>query len=422
MSPRCEILLLSLLFATLYFVQGFAEPTEGLIAQPVRAELRYLKVPTGEIAWYSFLIALPWSFKLLFGLASDFVPIFGSRRKSYLILSTLTASASLCALALVPFEVDRLPGIFGLIFAASLGVALTDVVVDALAVTAGQKHGLTGRFQAVQWGAIYTASIATGSIGGWLSQHHLPRCGFLVCGILAVVSLIMAVFIVREKPQPQGQGQSALHSLAATLRSRLLWTVGAFLFLWHFNPFSSVVQEAYMKSQLQLDEQFIGHARSVSAAGSILACAAYAIWGPRIPVRWLIHGSIVAGILSSLVYLAMCDGPSALFASFISGAVYMLGTLVQLDLTARICRVESAGTTFAALMALSNTGMSLGIWLGGSWYDSLAGRLASVPAAYSVLVLLGCLATTACWALVPAMKWAESTPLVPAGRQHNIET
>ncbi|MGI8982743.1 MAG: hypothetical protein ACR2FY_26205 [Pirellulaceae bacterium] len=404
MKPRREVFLLCLLFAALYFVQGFAEPTEGLIAQPVRAQLRHLKMPTGEIAFYAMLIGLPWSFKLLFGLASDFVPLFGSRRKSYLLLSTLTAAVSLLVLAAIPLELQRLTSIFGLIFAASLGIAFTDVVVDALAVTAGQKHGLTGRFQAIQWGAIYTATIMTGSIGGWLSQHRLPWLGFLICGCLAAVSLLMTLLIVKEPVDERVGDFSALRSLWSTLQSPLVWTVGGFLFLWNFNPFSSVVQEAYMKGQLQLDEQFIGNARSISAVGSILACAAYAILGPRIPVRWLTHGSITAGVLSSLVYLVMWNGASALGVSLLSGLFYMSGTLVQLDLAARACKAESAGTTFAALMALSNTGMSLGIWLGGSCYDWLGVQLSNVPAAFALLVVLGSLSTAACWLLVPLLR------------------
>jgi MFS family permease len=413
MPFRREILLLSLLFATLYFVQGFAEPTEGLIAQPMRAQLRYLKVPSGEISRYMFLIGLPWSFKLLFGLMSDFVPLFGSRRKSYLLLSSLLAAGCLLAVAIIPFELSRLKLIFGLIGGASLGVAFTDVVVDALAVAAGQRYGLTGRFQAIQWGAMYSATILTGSIGGWLSQNHLPRFGSLICGSLAAFSLLMTLLVVKEPQYVATQEENAFQSLGITLKSPLVWTVGTFLFLWNFNPFSSVVQEGYMTNYLNLSEQFVGHTRSIAGLGSILACVGYAAWGPKIPICWLIHGSIVAGVCSSLVYLVMWDAPSALMVSLISGAFHMLGTLVQLDMAARVCKVESAGTTFAALMALSNTGTNLGILVGGNCYDWLGLQFGSTSIAYSLLVLLGTLSAAACWLLVPAMKWAESTPHAP---------
>ena len=91
----------------------------------------------------------------------------------------------------------------------------------------------------------------------------------------------------------------------------------------------------------------------------------------------------------------------------------MLGTLVQLDLAARACKPESAGTTFAALMALSNTGMSLGIYVGGSGYEWLAHRLANHHLAFNSLVLISGLTTAACWLLVPAMTWAETTSQIP---------
>ena len=409
MKLRRELILLCLLFATLYFVQGFAEPTEGLIAQPVRAQLRFLQVPPSKIGYFSFLIGLPWSFKLLFGLTSDFVPIFGSRRKSYLVLSTLLATVSLFAVAVIPFEFNRLKTIFGFVCAASIGVAFTDVVIDALAVAAGQKYGLTGRFQAIQWGGIYSATILTGSIGGWLSQYHVPWIGFLICASLALLSLVMTLLAVTEEPHNNPSGLGVMRSLVATLKSPLVWTVGTFLFLWNFNPFSSVVLEDYITKHLHLSEQFVGHTRSVSGIGSLIACVAYAVWGPQIPVRWLIHGSILAGVLSSLVYLLLWNEWSGLAVSLISGAFYMLGTLVQLDLAARACKPDSAGTTFAALMALSNTGMSAGIYLGGSWYEWLSHRLASDHLAFVFLVLIGSLTTAACWLLVPAMTWAETT-------------
>ena len=38
-------------------------------------------------------------------------------------------------------------------------------------VETGKPLGWTRRFQAIQWGAINTASVVAGIGGGWLSQH-----------------------------------------------------------------------------------------------------------------------------------------------------------------------------------------------------------------------------------------------------------
>ena len=39
----------------------------------------------GDMAIYNGLISLPWSFKLIYGLITDNVPVFGMNRKPYLI-------------------------------------------------------------------------------------------------------------------------------------------------------------------------------------------------------------------------------------------------------------------------------------------------------------------------------------------------
>ena len=83
-----DVVPLGALFGVLYFVQGIAEPTEGLIAQPVRSLLASWGRSIEEIAVFSALLAAPWWLKPLYGLLTDHVPLLRLRRKSYLLLST----------------------------------------------------------------------------------------------------------------------------------------------------------------------------------------------------------------------------------------------------------------------------------------------------------------------------------------------
>ena len=87
-AARRKLVTLGLLFGSIYFVQGIAEPTEGLIAQPVRSVLEGRGHSFAEITRFGALLAIPWSLKPLYGLLSDFVPLAGYRRKSYLILTS----------------------------------------------------------------------------------------------------------------------------------------------------------------------------------------------------------------------------------------------------------------------------------------------------------------------------------------------
>ena len=75
----------SLLFGIMYFVQSLGDPSSGLIAQPVRSLLRAGTESPAAIAGFMALAAIPWSLKPLLALLSDFVPLKGSRRRSYLL-------------------------------------------------------------------------------------------------------------------------------------------------------------------------------------------------------------------------------------------------------------------------------------------------------------------------------------------------
>lgn len=46
----------------------------------------YLELDPGQMTIYISIIHLPWSIKILYGLVSDNLPVFGTRRKSYIII------------------------------------------------------------------------------------------------------------------------------------------------------------------------------------------------------------------------------------------------------------------------------------------------------------------------------------------------
>jgi BT1 family. len=178
---RRETLGLGVLFGTIYFIQGIGEPTEGLIAQPVRSLLKTWGHSAEEIATFAALLAVPWSLKPLYGLLTDFVPLAGYRRKSYLIVTSIVTTVGLVGLYLFPLSPGSWHWLLLWLLLPTVAVAFSDVVADALMIEKGQPRGLTGQLQSVQWAAMYGATILTGIAGGYLSEHHAERLGFLLC-------------------------------------------------------------------------------------------------------------------------------------------------------------------------------------------------------------------------------------------------
>ena len=401
---RRETVGLGLLFGAMYFIQGIGEPSEGLIAQPVLSLLKSWEFGDAQIARFAALISLPWAIKPLYGLLSDFLPLAGYRRKGYLLLTSGAATAGLAVLTLVDLPTGALSALLLLLLVPAVGIAFCDVEIDALMVEKGQPRGITGLLQSIQWAAMYAAMILTGCLGGYLSGRHLQRWAFGICAAACGVSFLLALLLVKEEPRPiAGSFRHTAKSLGKTLRSPAVLCVGSFLFLWNFNPFSTAVLYLYQTEHLGFSEQFYGNTVAILAAASIAACISYGFYCRRVPFHHLVHWSIVLGILATIAYWAVWDAASAVIVTLAVGFTYMTASLIQLDLAARVCSPETAGTAFALLMALQNIGMSSSIAVGG-WLYGAGAEQWGARTSFNLLVGIGALTTAGCWLLVPWLR------------------
>ncbi|HUY31353.1 MAG TPA: MFS transporter [Pirellulales bacterium] len=386
------------MFGTLSFLQGVGEPTTGLITQPTQSLLKEWGSGAQEIATFVALLGGPWCLKPFYGLLCDFVPLAGYRRKSYLVLAAVATMVCFLGLYLLPLSGGARHMLFAALFLPAVAITVSDVVLDALLIEAGQTLSITGRLQSIAAGAGYAATLLTGVWGGRLSEHHDQQLGYLLCGGLMTMTLLLSVFYVREPRQtmPRPHFRLARGVLWGTLRSPAVLSVGAFMFAWHFNPFSQSVLYLHMTNALDFSEKSYGETVSWAACGSIAACVLYGFYCRRVPMRWLVPGAIVCGVASTLAYWPLADGQWATSVSLLAGFTYMTAIMVQLDLAARACPLSAAGTVFALFMAVSNISALLSTWLGGYWYESASQRWDSATA-FSLLLAGSALLTVVSW-------------------------
>jgi MFS family permease len=402
-----ELWRLGLLFGVIYFLQGIGEPSEGLIAQPARSLLKRWGRSDRDITTFMALLVIPWSLKPLYGLLSDFLPLFGTRRKSYLALATGAIAVSMLALSASPVPPGASATLFGWLMVSAVAVAVADVATDALMIESSQPLGLTGQLQAVQWGCLSAAGILTGLLGGELCEDRREYSAFLVCGVGGMLTLALVLGRAHE-PARTGPLPGLADSLRVLAGARSLLAVGAFLFLWHFNPFSNAVLYLHMTRGLGLSERFYGMTVTLTALVSVAASAAYFLYCRRVRLSRLVHASIALGVMSTLAYVAVIDEPSAVLVTLGAGFTYMTATLIQLDLAARVCPPETAGTVFALLMALENLSASVSTWLGGVLYEGGKPHWGT-QGSFQALVLISSALTACCWLLVPWLPRAIDT-------------
>ncbi|HEV3024926.1 MAG TPA: MFS transporter [Pirellulales bacterium] len=386
------------LFGALSLIQSIAEPSTGLVAQPTLSLLRSWGNEAGDVTTFMALVTAPWWLKPLYGWLSDFVPLGGYRRKSYLSVATFATTVCFVWLYALPHSSETQNRLFVALFLAVLSLAVSDVVLDALMIETGQSLRITGRLQAVGGAAGSVAFLLTGRWGGHLSQSQQHALGFWACAALSAASLVLVIVYLRESPQaaaPPDRRQAG-RMLVATLRAPGLWSVAAFFFAWHFNPLSPSVLYMHMKGPLGISEETIGDSLSLNAIGSLAAAAVYALVCRRVAIGWLVPGAVVCGAISTLVYWPMSAGCDLTWISLAAGFSYAIAMTILLDLAARACPLLAAGTVFALWMALCNVSTALSTWVGGLCYEAWSDRWGS-STGFCVLLAFGAGCTLCSW-------------------------
>ncbi len=382
---------LAFLFAVVYFAQGMWY----LPNQTLTIVLKERGLSAGQVATFFSISTIPWLVKPVYGLISDFVPLFGLRRKSYLLLTSWVAAGAGFALGLgVEHTYWWLAGLFTVM---GLGLAFTDVLVDALMVENGKPRGLTGAFQAVQWGAIYTASIVVGEVGGYLAERRSLAAAFVLASSFPLISFLMTFLFVNETAVRADREafRETMAAIREALAERDVWVVAGFILFWTFSPSFGPALLYYQTDVLKFSQQFIGH---LAALGSIAAVGGAFIYAPlsrKVPLKRLINLSIGIGVLSTLAYLVYRGPWSAALIDTVFGGVGMITQLAFLDLAAKSCPRRVEATFFALLMSVFNGGVQGSQVAGGHLYDWLG---------YTPLVLISTGFTALAWFLVPLVK------------------
>ncbi len=360
-------------FGLVYFAQGIGQ-SGALINQPLMYYFKSLGMTTDQVAGLLAVLTLPWVIKPVYGLISDFIPLFSYRRKSYLLLMNGLAAAGFFWLA----GLTTPSMIVAALFLTALGIASSDVLVDALMVENGQRTGLIKQFQSQQWLWFNVAAVMSGLIGGWLTQVLAPA-GALHVAALVIACAPVAVVLATTTLVREGRSHLDLDALRATtrgllssLKSRTLWVVAGFVAFWNFTPSFGTPLFYHMIDHLQFEQYFIGQLTAISSVGAVLGAVVYRRYlAGRYSTRSLVYLSILLGSGSTLAYLLLADKTSAIVLYFITGILSMIPLLTLLSLAAAVCPPQAAGFTFAGLMSIYNAAGQLSQVTGAYLYERL---------------------------------------------------
>lgn len=393
------------LFGFVYFAQGLAQAS-GLISQPLSFYLKeVMHFDEAQSTAYLAVLTIPWVIKPLYGLISDFIPLFGYRRKSWLLI--LNAASAGAFFWLTGLNEPSL--IVSALLLTAVGTAASDVIVDAVMVENGQKYNMVGKFQSVQWFWFYAAQIFTSIAGGWLASGSDPASGLHTAAMITMFApasvAILAWFALREDKSQMNVAQlkATASGLREAFKSTTLWAVIAFLGFYYFAPSFGTPMYYHMTDKLKFSQEFIGTLGAIGSVGSVIGTFIYGKYFTKRTINFQLVFSILAGAVGSFAYLLVVENsPNAanimIALSLIFGAAGAIATLTALSLAGKACPAKAEGFTFAALMSVVNGFTQLsaiaGSWMFVHWFDR----------SLTPLIIVSGLFTLACFLLMPLLK------------------
>lgn len=390
-EPQLHIGRLTFYFGLVYFLQGVCQYT-ALINQPVIAYLRdTLGYDAGQVAAFRWWLGLPWTIKPIYGLISDFIPLLGYRRRSYLLLCNLAAAGGF-------LWMSGIHDAKALMFAGvSIGVsvAAADVIVDALMVQFGQATGKVTRFQGVQWACLYTAALGSGVLSSYLLEWYTPLVALqwaaLVCTSMPAIAFCVtwwSVPEVKSKLDVEGLKESGL-GLAAAFKSPQLWFVLVFIALLAFNPGMWTPANFYFTQEKGISDAEYAFSDVYFSGGAIAAAVAFIVLPTkRLSTRVLQAIGISVCALSMVPFFFIQTKAQLYVGSVVWGFGYQVGSLATLSLAASVCPKRAEGFVFAALLSASNLSTNYGEYYGGQWYEGFAAHRLWILVAISMGITL----------------------------------
>ncbi|MEH2309167.1 folate/biopterin family MFS transporter [Nostoc sp.] len=382
-EPNAELIAI----LTVYFVQGILGLSRLAVSFFLKDELLLSPVQVSALLGIVFL---PWMIKPVFGFISDGLPIFGYRRRPYLILSGILGTASWMSLATI---VHTSWAATLAIAIGSLAVAMSDVIVDSLVVerARGESQAKAGSLQSVCWGASAIGGLITAYFSGLLLQYFTTRTVF---GITALFPLIVSgvAWLIAESPVSKDTNESnqtnplpikhQLKQLRQAITQKTIWLPTAFVFIWQATPNAESAFFYFSTNELHFEPEFLGRVNLVTSFASLAGVWIFQRFLKSIPFRVIFAWSTVLSSMLGMTMLLLVTHTNRLLGiddhwfslgdSLILTVMGKIAFMQVMVLAARLCPSGVEATLFALLMSVFNSagtvsqalGALITYWLG----------------------------------------------------------
>jgi predicted MFS family arabinose efflux permease len=305
--------------------------------------------------------------KPLAGILTDSVPLFGTRRRHYLLFSLFLCGTGWLVLGIVPRQYTVMLVTFAITYTMVMVISTT---LGGVMVEAGQRFQAAGRLTAQRIAMFRVGSLAGGPLGGKLATYPL----LLALGGSAALHFLLIPIVYRYLREPgtatlkRHLWQEAGEQFRGLVKSKVVLAAALMIFLIAASPGFGTPLFFYQTNTLHLSKQFLGNLGLVGAAFGLLGASFYHRACRRLSVRHLLVASVILHALGTLFYFSYQSSTAAIAITALEGVTGTLAILPVYDLAARGTPRGSEALGYSVMMSVWNLTNSLSDWVGSTLF------------------------------------------------------
>lgn len=378
----------TLTYAAIVIVAGVLATT---LAQPqVLARLPLQNLLKNELhldrsssSAFFFWAGLAWYLKPFAGIVTDAFPLFGNRRKSYILLSASLAALAWLGLAVTPHAYRELLFVTIVI---NVFMVVTSTVVGGYMVETAQATSGSGRLTAIRQFVQQGCLIVNGPAAGYLASIAFGWTAGACGGIMFLLVPVTALFLREQRRQTDSRLilNNVRTQLANIASARTMWAAAGLMALFYVAPGFATAVFYKQQNELLMDTQAQGFLGLIGGVFGVLAAVGYGVLCRRLNLRTLLVGCMLLGTAANLGYLFYSSVGRAQAIEGFNGFGYTLAELALMDLAVRATPAGSEGLGFSLMVSVRNLALFGTDWFGSMLLDQYHFAFDSLVIANSV--------------------------------------
>ena len=382
----------TLRYAAFVIVAGVLATT---LAQPqVLARLPLQNLLKNELhvdrtanAAFFFWAGLAWYLKPFAGILTDAFPLFGSRRRSYILVSASLAALSWLVLIVTPHDYRKL---LLVVIVINTFMVVASTVVGGYMVEIAQASSGSGRLTAIRQFVQQACLIVNGPIAGYLAAIAFAWTA-AACGGVMFLLVPATILFLREQRKRSDSRQilaNARQQLVNIATARAMWGAAGLMALFYIAPGFGTALFYKQQNDLHLTTEVQGFLQLIAGASGVLAAIGYGFLCRRLNLLTLLIACMTIATVANLGYVFYSSLGRAQMIEGLNGFGYTLAELALMDLAVRSTPAGSEGLGFSLMVSVRNLALFGTDWFGSKLLDQYHFSFNSLVVANSVTTLI----------------------------------